>query len=186
MPVSPITPLVSFVWMSPFGPLLKLVVHLLIETVKDVFGDRSTKVSRPTANDRVKSGDEPRLRCTAILVDDFFDTLQMSLLRVFAGFDERFETWLAAKGAGAMLTDVVLTDVEAKKVKPEIALMCVERVCNACFAGFEFEAHLSQPSFSLVFEVKKHLEVIAEYDEIIGVANDCGRMSSGRSLRDDL
>ena len=186
MPIAPKAPTVSFMWMSPFGPLLELVVHLPIEAVKDTFGDRSAKVPRPPTNDWVKGGDECCLVCTAILVDDLLDTHQVSLLRVFAGFDERFETWLAVKGAGTILTNVVLTDVEAKKVKPDLALMCVERMRNARLPGLEFESHLSQPGFGTVFELQEYLEVITENDEIIGIANDCGGMLSGRRSCDGL
>jgi len=182
MPIAPEAPAASFARMSPLGPLIELVVHLTVKTVKDAFGDGSAKVQRPAATDRVESGDERRLGRAAILVDDLFDTLQVSLLRVFAGFDDGFEAWLAAKGAGAILADAMLADVEAEKVEPDIALVCVEGMRDAGFAGFEFESHLSQSGFGTVFEVEEHLEVIAENDEIIGVANNRSGMSSGRSL----
>ena len=61
---------------NALGPLIELVVHLTVKTVKDAFGDGSAKVQRPAANDRVESGDERRLGRAAIPVDDLFDTLR--------------------------------------------------------------------------------------------------------------
>jgi hypothetical protein len=70
-----------------------------------------------------------------------------------AGFDERLEAWLPPVDSGAMITYLVLPDVEAKKVKTHLPFVLFKRVRYAGFVGLEPQVHLGQPDLSAFFKL---------------------------------
>ena len=73
---------------------------------------------------------------------------------------------------GAALAHAVLPDSEAKKVKAGVPFVLVEGMRDVGLFGLETQAHFRQPVLRAGLGFEQHVQVIAENDEIIGIAND--------------
>ena len=123
------------------------------------------------------------LRDGFAVAEDGFQLAQVTLHGFPAWHDEGLVSGVAF--VGVVLAHSVLPakrgEADAKRSKP-VCPSCSLRGCVTlapavqcrCVGLFSFElqAHLSEPFFRASLGFEQHIEVIAEDDEIIGVAND--------------
>ena len=94
----------------------------MIHRTEGAFGDAGLIVLRPSSNDRVECGHESLLWCPSMPSYPFPYLLVVSFDRLLARLDDGLESCLAAIGARPVLAYVVLSHVEAQKVKPILGM----------------------------------------------------------------
>ena len=89
-------------------------------------------VVRPTPNTRVEGGDERSLVTPARGSNESFHLFQVTPLGLLTWLDDDLVAFFAV-----MFAHRKLTYGEAKKVKPDVTFVFVERVCDVGLAGFQ-------------------------------------------------
>ena len=107
---------------------MKLVVH----SIEGAFRRTCAVVVRPSPDARVECGNERSLVTPAMGLNESFHLFQVTRLCPFTWLDDYLVAFFAV-----MLAHRELTYSEAKKVKPYVTFVFVERVCDVGFAGFQ-------------------------------------------------
>ena len=102
-------------------------------------------------------------------------TLQVTLLRLPTGFDQRFEAEESAHTilAAAMAADGILANMEAEKVAPQVSLVGMQGMGDAGFAGFEVQTDLLEPLCSALLKSEECGQVAMEDQGVVRVSHHC-------------
>jgi hypothetical protein len=99
--------------------------------------------------------------------------LQVTLLGIPTGFDQRLETSGLTRSvfAASRAANVILADVEAEKVAPRLSLVGMQGVGDAGFARFEPQADVWQPPFRPLVQGHERLQVAMKDQRIISLSH---------------
>ena len=152
-------------------PLVQFVADLAIYPGEGALGDTRAIVQRPAADDGIEGRDEGGLGCAPVAADDALDFIQVALNGLVARFNERLDARLSPEGAGVILAHPVLPDVKAEEVKPNAALVLVERMGHVGLGAAQAQSHLGQPGFGARLRFQQGRQVFTQDDKVIGVAD---------------
>jgi hypothetical protein len=172
LPVAVHPPPIAFVPMAPQRPPAELMMHAVIHHSKDSLGDDVGVVPRPACNDRPEGLNQGLLAGTAIPSDHSARASEVTVLRLPAGLDQRFK---AEGGAhtilpAAMAAHGILADVESEKIASHLALVGMQGMGDARFAGFEAQTNLLEPLCGAGLEGKERVQVAMEDEGVVGIA----------------
>jgi hypothetical protein len=128
--------------MAKGGPAAQFVVELSRHLVEDGFGATSFVVIGPAPDDGVEFTDQTRLRATPIVADNLLQVSQMAVDGLLTGFNQGLETGLTPVGPGFVFTHLILPDVEAQKVKADLALVFIEGMADLTFGRVQLQSDL--------------------------------------------
>ena len=172
LPIAAKPPAQRLLGMAELGPLLETVDEVQVHAGKDFLRRTDSVVVCPTANDRIEGLDERGLGATSILASDVFDLLGVAFLRFPAGLDDGFEAGFVPECTGVIFPHPILPDMKTQKIEPNLPVALIERVDDAGLAGFQAQSHSHQPLFGGLLEFSQCCQVMVQYHQVVGVAND--------------
>jgi hypothetical protein len=140
---------------------------------KDGLGYDVGVVSGPARNDGSQGLDQRFLARAAMSSDQGARALQVTLLGVPTGCDER----LKAEGltrtvlATSVSANGILADVEGEKIAPHVSLVGVEGVGETGLTRFKPQTHLLQPPFCPIVQGHERLQVTRQDQRVIRISH---------------
>jgi hypothetical protein len=173
LPVPVHAPPIALVMMAPVGPSASLVVHPVVHLDKDGLCCDVGVVSGPAGNDRSQGLDQRRLPRAAMSSDQGARPLQVTLLGVPTGCDQRLkaEELTRTMLSASVSANGILADVEAEKVAPHVSLVGMQGVGDAGFARFESQTDVLQPPFCPILQGHERLQVTMQEQRIVSLSH---------------
>jgi hypothetical protein len=173
LPVSVHPPPIAFVRMAPQSPPAELMMHAVVHHGKDGLRDDVGIVPRPACNDGPEGLDQGLLAGAAIPSDHGARASEVTLLRFPTGFDQRFKAERFAHTilAAAVAAHGILANVKAEKIASHMALVGMQGMGDAGFAGFEAQTDLLEPLCGAVLEYEERVQVAMEDQGVVRVSH---------------
>ncbi len=106
--------------MSKGGPTPEFVIELSRHPIEDFFSGTRFVVIGPSPNDGIEFANQSGLRSAPIITDDLFQVGHKAFDGFFGGFNQGLKSSLTSVCSGFVAANLVLSDVEAQKIKPSL------------------------------------------------------------------
>jgi hypothetical protein len=149
------------------------MVHPVVHLGKDGLCCDVGVVSGPAGNDRSQGLDQRLLARAAMSSDQGARPLQVTLLGVPTGCDQRLKAEEVTRTVlpASVSATGVLADVEAEKVAPHVSFVGMQGVGDAGFARFESQTDVLQPPFSPIVQDHERLQVTMKDQRVVSISH---------------